>query len=244
LLCGLFLTLASLFQQIGIETTSAGKAGFITSLYIVLVPIIALVFKKKVGINVYISLGIALIGLFFLSIDFNDLGNFKIGDLYILIGAFFFSLQIITIDLYSKKVNCFLFTQIQLVVQGIFSFVVGGIINGFGTLANVTFNAESILAILYIGVMSSAVAYTLQALGQKNTDPTVASLIMSLESVFGAIFAAVLYIFYKFTDVNQFMSVQEIFGAIIVFIAVILSQLDFKVLKEKFTKKSVENQDI
>ena len=244
LLCGIALCLASLFQQMGLETVSAGKTGFLTSLYIILVPIFGLFLHKKCGLNVYISILIALIGLLLLSFDFKSGFSFSSGDLLILVGTLFFAIQILIVDHYSSKINVYYLSFGQLIVQGIISFIIrlilGFDINSFINMMNL----ESIIAILFIGIVSSGVAYTLQMVGQKmGVNPTIASLILSLESVFSAISAVIIYQFYKFSDVNQNMSIEEIFGSIIMFIAVIFSQLPSSRFKIKKKENSGENKN-
>ena len=244
LLCGIALCLASLFQQMGLETVSAGKTGFLTSLYIILVPIFGLFLHKKCGLNVYISILIALIGLLLLSFDFKSGFSFSTGDLLILVGTLFFAIQILIVDYYSSKINVYYLSFGQLIVQGIISFIIrlilGFDINSFINMMNL----ESIIAILFIGIVSSGVAYTLQMVGQKmGVNPTIASLILSLESVFSAISAVIIYQFYKFSDVNQNMSIEEIFGSIIMFIAVIFSQLPSSRFKIKKKENSGENKN-
>ena len=244
LLCGIALCLASLFQQMGLETVSAGKTGFLTSLYIILVPIFGLFLHKKCGLNVYISIVIAIGGLLLLSFDFKSGFSFSSGDLLILVGTLFFAIQILLVDHYSSKINVYYLSFGQLIVQGIISFIIrlvlGFDINSFINMMNL----ESIIAILFIGIVSSGIAYTLQMVGQKmGVNPTVASLILSLESVFSAISAVIIYQFYKFSDVNQNMSIEEIFGSIIMFIAVIFSQLPSSWFKFKRKKKIEESQN-
>lgn len=241
ILCGSALFLASLFQQLGLETVSAGKTGFLTSLYIILVPIFGLFLHKKVGLNVVISIGIALIGLLLLSFDFSTGFSFGTGDFLIICGTVFFAIQILSVDHFSKKVNVYYLSFGQLIVQGIFSFIIRLILGFDISQLSVLGNLEPLIAILFVGVISSGVAYTLQMVGQKNVNPTVASLLLSLESVFSAVSAVIIYQFYKFSQVDQNMSLEEIFGSIIMFIAVIVSQLPpewFKKKKEEEVEKS------
>lgn len=241
LCCGICLFLASLFQQIGLETTSAAKTGFITSLYIILVPIFSLFLKKRCGINVYISVVIAVIGLLFLSLDFSQGFNFTLGDLFVFIGAIFFALQILSVDYFSKRLNIYYLSSFQLLTQGIIALIIA-LIKGI-TITSFTsmFTLESTISILFMGIISSAVAYTLQMVGQKYVNPTVSSLILSLESVFSALSAVIIYQFYKFSDVNQNMTIEEIIGSIIVFLAVILSQLPISIFKHKKKDDLKEN---
>lgn len=241
LCCGVCLFLASLFQQIGLETTSAAKTGFITSLYIILVPIFSLFLKKRCGINVYISVVIAVIGLLFLSLDFSQGFSFTLGDLFVFIGAIFFALQILSVDYFSKRLNIYYLSSFQLLTQGIIALIIT-LIKGI-TITSFTsmFTLESTISILFMGIISSAVAYTLQMVGQKYVNPTVSSLILSLESVFSALSAVIIYQFYKFSDVNQNMTIEEIIGSIIVFLAVILSQLPISIFKHKKKDDLKEN---
>lgn len=241
LCCGICLFLASLFQQIGLETTSAAKTGFITSLYIILVPIFSLFLKKRCGINVYISVVIAVIGLLFLSLDFSQGFSFTLGDLFVFIGAIFFALQILSVDYFSKRLNIYYLSSFQLLTQGIIALIIA-LIKGI-TITSFTsmFTLESTISILFMGIISSAVAYTLQMVGQKYVNPTVSSLILSLESVFSALSAVLIYQFYKFSDVNQNMTIEEIIGSIIVFLAVILSQLPISIFKHKKKDDLKEN---
>lgn len=234
ILCGLCLCLGSLFQQTGMETTSAGKSGFLTSMYIILVPIFSLFLKRKCGINVYISLPIAVIGLLLLSFDFSGGLSFNTGDLLILIGTIFFALQIIFIDYYSKVLNTFYLSIGQLSTQGILMLIARIIsCSTQGSFTNPFNNIHSILAILFLGIFSSAIAYTLQLVGQKDVNPTVSSLILSLESVFSAISSVIIYQFYKFSEIDQNMSLTEILGALILFLAVCFSQLPSSLFRKK-----------
>lgn len=245
LFCGLCLCLGSIFQQIGMKSVSAGKSGFITSMYILLVPLFSLFLKKKCGINVYISLVIAVVGLLLLSFDFSSGLNFTSGDLLILIGTIFFALQILVIDYYGNKLNTFYLSIGQLLTQGIIMFI-AELIKGFNVETFISmFNIESIVAILFLGIFSSAVAYTLQMVGQKYVNPTVASLILSLESVFSALGSVIIYQFYKFSDIDQNLSLTEIFGCLILFGAVIFSQLPtylfiIKNKNEKLIKNKID----
>lgn len=232
--CGIFLSLASLFQQLGIEKVSAGKTGFLTSVYILVVPILALFLKKKSTWNVYLAILIGLIGLFIMSIDFSNFSfSFGSGEALILLGSLFFAFQIITIDHYSNRTNLILLSCIQLLIQGIINLIIR-LFLGIDSASFISmFNLKSIISILFIGIFSSGVAYTLQLIGQKDVNPTVSSLIMSLESVFGALCSVIIYQFYKFSSVDQNMSLEEIIGSIILFSAVIFSKLPEK----WFTKK-------
>ena len=212
--CGFFLAVASSFQQFGIMHTTVGKAGFITALYIVIVPILGIFMKKKVAPIVWVSSVIAIIGFYMLSIS----GQVSInkGDILVLICAVLFSLHILVIDHFSPKGDSVAISCIQ--------FFTSGIICGIGMLLFEEPQIADILAayvpLLYAGVMSCGVAYTLQIVGQKNMDPTVASLILSLESVFSALAGWLI--------LGQKLSAKELIGCVLVFAAVLLAQMPQK----------------
>lgn len=213
--CGTLLALASSFQQIGIQYTTVGRAGFITACYIIIVPILGMLFfKKKCGIAIWIAVALSLIGLYMLCItDGFSIGK---GDLLVLICAIFFSLHILVIDHFSPLVDGVKMSCIQ--------FFVCGILCGIPALLFETIELSSILAawmpILYAGVLSCGVAYTLQIVGQKNMNPTVASLILSLESCISVLAGWVL--------LNQRLTLRELSGCVLMFAAIILAQLPEK----------------
>ena len=219
--CGIMLCIASNFQQYGISFTTVGKAGFITALYIILVPILGLFMKKKVGPKIWLGVVLATIGLYMLCMTSESFSLSK-GDFLVLICAGFFSLHILIIDHFSPKCDGVRLSCIQFFVCGIISMAaafifenpnLGAIISGW-------------LPILYAGVLSCGVAYTLQIIGQKNMDPTVASLILSLESVFSVLAGWLI--------LNQTLSGRELFGCVLMFGAIILAQMPDK--KEKVLK--------
>ncbi len=214
LCCGIALAAASSLQQIGLVYTSAGKAGFITALYILIVPVLGLFLGKKVGLKTWIGVGLAIIGMYFLCIKEGFFISY--GDFLVMICAFIFSLHILIIDYFSPKVDGVKLSCIQFWVAGILC-AVPMIISEKPTFEAV---AAAWLPLLYAGVLSCGVAYTLQIIAQKNTDPTVASLILSLESVFAALAGWVL--------INETLSPKEIFGCVLVFTAIILAQLPQK----------------
>ena len=180
--CGLALCAASNFQQIGIAYTTVGKAGFITALYVVIVPIMGLFFKKRVSFVVWICVVLSVIGLYLLCMTEGSL-TLAYGDLLVLICAVLFSVHIMVIDHFSPQGDGVVMSCIQ--------FFVCGIVSGIIMLFVETPSLENIMAaampILYAGVLSSGVAYTLQIVGQKDMNPTVASLILCLESVVSAL---------------------------------------------------------
>lgn len=211
ILSGLCLSSASLFQQYGIIETSVGKAGFITALYIIIVPFLSIFLKKKIGLNQWISALIAVAGFYIMSIS--GLEKINHGDLLLLVCAFLFSAQILVIDHFVDRINPVAMSCVQFFVAAIVCSI------GMFALEAPTFDSlmQAKIPILYAGIMSSGVAYTLQIIGQKNLPPTPASLLMSLESVFSALAG--------FVILHQLLSAKEILGCVLVFAGVIISQL-------------------
>ncbi len=212
--CGICLCLASNFQQFGIKYTTVGKAGFITACYIVIVPIIGLFLGKKCSKFIWAAVAMALIGLYLLCItDGFSIGK---GDLLVLVCAFLFSIHILVIDHFSPKADGVKLSCIQFLTCGILSAIPALILEHP--------QVPSILAawqpILYAGVMSCGVAYTLQIIGQKNMNPTVASLILSMESCISVLAGWII--------LGQQLSAKEILGCVIMFAAIILAQLPQK----------------
>lgn len=209
--CGVILCLASNMQQIGIQYTSVGKAGFITALYIVIVPIMGIFLKRSCGWKVWVGVAIALVGFYLLCMV--DGFSLEHGDSYLLICALLFSVHILVIDHFSPMVNGVKMSCIQ--------FFTCGILSGIAMLLAESPDVKSILAawlpILYAGVLSSGVAYTLQIVGQKNYNPTVATLLLSLESVFSVLTG--------WAVLHQKLSARELSGCVLIFLAVILAQL-------------------
>ena len=213
--CGLALCIASGVQQLGVAYTTAGKAGFITSLYVVIVPILGLVIGKRVKPRVWFSVVMAAVGLYFLSFK---AGAFSIstGDLIILICAVCFSIHILIIDYYSPKTDGVKMSCLQFFITCIGS----GVIMLFTETVVMENVIAAIIPLLYAGVLSGGVGYTLQIVAQKNTEPAIASLILSLESVFAVICGVLL--------LNESLSPRELSGCIIMFVAIILAQLPSK----------------
>lgn len=221
--CGIALMIASNLQQIGIFYTTAGKAGFITALYVVLVPICGLFLGKKVRPVIWLCVLASAIGLYLLCMPADGgFGHINKGDLLILLCALCFTGHILIIDYFSPKVDGVKLSCIQFFVAGILSIILmfpGDPALGFdlptlGTLL------DSWLPILYAGVLSCGVAYTLQIVAQADTDPTVASMILCLESVFAVIAGMII--------LKESMSLREITGCIIMFAAIVVSQLPAK----------------
>ena len=212
--CGLALGVASCLQQIGIQHTTVGKAGFITTFYIIIVPIIGLFFKKRCGLNVWAGVVLALAGLYFLCIT----EGFSIGygDTMVFLCALAFSVHILVIDHFTELVDGVKMSCIQ--------FFVAAIVSGVGMLVMEQPDIHNILAawlpILYAGALSSGVGYTLQIIGQKGMNPTIASLILSLESVISVLAGMVI--------LDEQLSSREILGCVLMFIAIVLAQLPEK----------------
>lgn len=211
LCCGTALTVACFLQQKGLETTTSGKAGFITALYIVIVPIIGLFMKKQTPKTVWLSVPFAAIGLYLLCIK--EGFTITIGDFYVLLCAFAYSAHILVIDHFTQKVDGVALSCGQFMTASVFSSI--------GMVLTETPSLSGIMAcigpILYVGIFSSGVAYTLQILAQKDSNPTVVSLLMSLESVFATIAGAII--------LGDQMSGKEYLGCAIMLAAVILAQL-------------------
>lgn len=214
LCCGLALCIASNLQQIGIVTTSAGKAGFITAFYIIFVPVVNLFLGKKSSFLIWISVALALVGLYLLCIT--ESLSINQGDLYLLLCAIVFTIHILVIDHFSPLVDGVKMSCIQFFVSGILSAIPMFL---FEEPSFTQLKAASV-SILYAGIMSCGVAYTLQIVGQKNMNPTIASLILSLESVVSVLAGWVI--------LHQTLSVREIIGCILMFGAIIFAQLPAK----------------
>lgn len=213
LACGAALFVASAFQQIGIQETTAGKAGFITAMYMVLVPIFGLFLGKKAGGKVWGAVAVALVGMYLLCFSGGGLGAINRGDLMEMVCALGFTVHILVIDRFSGKVDGVKMSCIQFFVCGILAFIFMLIFEepSLGSIQ------AAWLPIVYAGLMSSGVGYTLQIVAQKDTDPTVASLLMSLESVFSLVFGWIL--------LQEAMSARELIGCVLMFAAIIWVQL-------------------
>jgi len=212
--CGVVLFFASNFQQYGILYTTVGKSGFITAFYIVLVPIFGLFLKRKTGALVWVSAFIALIGLYLLCM--NEAFSVNLGDMLTLVCAVLFAVHILVIDHFAPKTDGVTLSMIQFFVNGVLAMAAAFIFEK-PTL-------ESLLSawapVLYAGVMSCGVAYTLQIIGQKGMNPAVASLILSLESCI-AVLAGWLFL-------NQNLTARELIGCGVMFMAIVLAQLPGK----------------
>lgn len=214
ILCGTLLFVATSLQQMGLVTTTAGKAGFITALYVVLVPVTAwLLFRKNPGRIIWLGVAVAVAALWLLCMPAG--GGFQLqgGDLLVLGCAVCFTFQILCVDHYAPRVSGVRLARDEFLVTGGLSMLIA--------LATETVTAEGIrealIPILYAGVMSGAVGYTLQVLGQRDTDPTVASILMCLEAVFALLTGVIL--------LGEKPTAREAAGCVLMFSAVILAQL-------------------
>lgn len=212
--CGIALAVASTLQQWGILFTTVGKAGFITAMYIVIVPLLGIFIGKKVRPLIIGCVAIAVVGFYFLCMT--ESLRLGLGDFLVLLCAIAFSIHILVIDHFSPKVDGVKMSAIQ--------FLTAAIISAVPTLLweqpVLTEILQAWQPVLYAGVMSCGVAYTLQIIAQKNADPTVASLLLSLESVFSVLAGWVL--------LGQGLSLKEMFGCVLIFCAIILAQLPEK----------------
>ena len=212
--CGVFMLGGSVLQQVGLLTVSAGKCGFITALYIVITPIFSVVLGNKVNIKTFVCVAIAIIGFCFLSLK-EGLGGTKPGDWYSLIGAMCFAAQIVAVNYFVDSHNDILISVLQMIFCGVVGITMALIFE------DPTWEAvvQCLPALLYSTFVPTALGFTLQIVGQKYTDSTSAALIMSLESVFAAIFGALI--------LAERMQPKELLGCALIFGAVILDQINF-----------------
>lgn len=224
LACGVFIFIASSLQQFGLLFTTAGKASFITTLYILIVPILALlIMKNKISLATWIAIILGAIGLYLLAIPSGASFSINKGDFVVFIGAFFWAAHILVIDYYTKKVNPVKLSFMQFVVMAVLSAIIAILFEEeTATISNIMLSWKSIA---YAGFFSAGIAYTLQMVGQKYTNPVLASLILSLESVFGALSG---YLF-----LNEILSTKEFLGCVIVFVAIIIAQVPSDFFKRK-----------
>ena len=214
IVCGTVLMVASSLQQIGIQYTSVGKAGFITTMYIIFVPLISIFLKKRAGLKVWISVVLAVAGLYLFCMT--ESIQFQYGDLMVLLCAVAFSFHILVIDHFSPKIDGVKMSCIQFLVCALLSTVFMFIFEK-PSFADIL---QAWKPILYAGVMSSGVGYTLQIVGQRGMNATVAALIMSLESVVSVLAGFLL--------LEEILTARELFGCLLMFIAIVLTQLPEK----------------
>ncbi len=215
LVCGIALCLASVFQQAGIDKgTEPGKAGFITALYILLVPIFSLFLKKRVRPLIWACVAVSVVALYLLCVKEDN--SVSLSDIYVLICAALYSVHILVIDKVSASTDGVRLSAVQFAVASVLSFLPALIYEGV--------DLDAILAaapsIAYAGIFSSGVAYTFQIVGQKRTEPTLASMIMSLESVFAVLTSLVI--------LHQVPTLREGIGCALMFVAIIVAQLPEK----------------
>ena len=220
LICGTLLTAAISFQQFGLSYTSAGKAGFISALYIVLVPVFSIFFGKKPGGRVWIFVAVAVAGLYLLCVNGSGEMSFSGGDLSVLLCTVVFAFQIIAVDHYAGKVDGVELSCVQFAVMTVLSATCALLAGEQTTMEAVK---TCLPYILYTGIFSSGIAYTLQIIAQKDGDPTVVSLLLSLESVFAVVSGAIF--------LHERMSAQEYLGCALMLAAVLLAQLPEKSAK-------------
>lgn len=241
-ICGAFLFMASVLQQFGIDAVGAGKGAFITALYTVLVPIFYFLFyRRKTTLNIWVGAVLAVVGVFLLSI--NEDFTLGAGDLVLFIGAIFWAFHIMAIDRNVVDVSPIKFALFQALFTGLYDLVVAvlskpvltAVMNAVPNLhlenyiESISFAGikAAIIPLLYCGMCSTAIAYTCQILGQKDSDPTFATIVLSTESVFGVLGGVLLG--------GETMSGKGIFGCILAFTGILISQLDIKKL---FPQKS------
>ena len=212
--CGIALAVASMFQQTGIIYTTVGKAGFLTALYTVIVPVLSLFLGKKSKWNVYVSVGISIVGMYFLCM--NEDFSIAYGDVLVLICALMFAFHIMIVDHFVKEIDGIKLSCIQFLTAGLFCMIPMFILEK----PDLTSILEAAVPILYAGVLSSGAGYTLQIVGQKGADPSIAGMILSLESVFAALAGTIL--------LHEVLSLRELFGCILVFGSIIFSQIQFR----------------
>ena len=212
--CGVLVLAGSIFQQMGIAQTSAGKAGFMTTLYVIFVPILGLFFRRRVSTLGWIGVALATAGLYLLCMK--DSFTLAQGDVYLLICAVIYAVHILAVGHFSTDVNPVDLARSQFWVSGIISLVLMLLFARPTVQAVITCIPE----LLYLGIISSALAFSLQVIGQRDTSPMVASLILSLESVFAAVTGALF--------LGERMSGRELLGCAIMFLALVLAQLPSK----------------
>ncbi|MCR4807000.1 MAG: DMT family transporter [Lachnospiraceae bacterium] len=213
--CGIFLVAATLFQQVGIVYTTAGKAGFITAMYMLFVPILAFViYRKSHSWTVWLAVALGVVGMYFLCM--NEALYLTRGDALMCVCALLYSCHILCCDHFVQKSDPIAMSAIQFITASVISTVLAFIfeVPSMGQIMT------AIAPILYCGFVSGGMGYTLQIVGQKYADPTPASLIMSLEAVFAVLGGAIM--------LHEMMSIREAAGCIIMFVAIILVQIDRK----------------
>lgn len=217
LCCGLSLCGAVNVQQIGIGGTTAGEAAFITTLYMILVPVFGVFLKRKVGVNIWVSVAIAVVGLALICQVQN--ASLNISYLYLIASAVFFAVQILCVDYFVQFVDGVKLSCAQFFVTA----VVSGIISLFAEDVDFSRFAETVLPLLYLGACSSAIGYTLQIIAQKGTNPTVVSLLLSMESAFALLFGVLSCLI---TGMPIKETPLQFAGCFLMLTAIVLSQIN------------------
>lgn len=227
---GLCLAVGQNLQQLGIVYTDVGKAGFLTTLYIVFIPILYLFFGKKPDRKVFICVLLAAVGLYFISIK----EGFVIekGDILLILGAIGYAVHLMVIAHYSPKTDNVMLSCIQFFVYSIISLIIA-LFTEDVTLSGIW---DARISLLYTGVLSSAVGYTISIVALKDFDATIGSLILSLESIVAAIAGAAV--------LHQFLTPRETFGCAIVFLATVLAQVDTSKIKSFFVRRKEKERAI
>lgn len=225
-ICGLVFTLAINLQQVSLIYTTAAKASFLTALYIVFIPVLGLLFGRRPSLKIIICIFLAMVGTYLLSIKGGL--NINRGDLIVILSALVFAIHILLLTKYSTNTNAVLVSLVQFAVCGVISLV------GALVLEDISMEAilKSQVTILYVGILSSGVGFTIQLMALKDLEPVVASMICSLESVFGALFGWLI--------LSQEMTEREIFGAIVIFVATIFAQVPIETYIEKRIERKLD----
>lgn len=224
ILIGFFLFIGFVFQTVGLKYTTVSNNAFLSAIAVIFVPIIGLMFKKRIDKYGVVGAILAVIGIAFLTIDGKSL-SINIGDILTIIGAMFYAVQIIFVDVFAKKEDVIVLTIIETAACFIFSLITM-LIRG-DTYFNLAFN--SFAGVVYLAIFSTAIGLFFQVLGQKSTTETRAAIIMSTESVFGTIFAIVL--------LNQILTYNIIIGCVVIFIAILISET--KPFSKKYKKRQI-----
>ena len=228
--CGLFLFSASAVQQMGIAYTTTAKAGFLTAMYVVMVPLLLVFFGKSVEKRIWLCVALTALGLYLLCLK--DGLEFQYGDILMIICALLFAIQIMSINHFIKKVEAVLLAWFEFFFTAVFSTVFMLIFES-NSIESLKAAAPSIL---FAGCLSSAVGYTLQVVGQKGLKPTIASIVMSLESVFSALLGWLI--------LGQKLSLRELSGCILIFAAIIISQLSGSQRRLCEQKKPIDRKPV
>lgn len=223
--CGVIFTIASMLQSLGLATVSAGKSGFITSMYVVLTPIVGLVVGNRIKKKSAFCIILALFGFGFLSLN-NGLGGISVGDLLLLGGAVGFAAHIVTVNAFTDKSNGIIIAVFQMIFLGIVGLAMSIPIEH----PELSQFIACLPALVLCAFVTCTIGNTAQIVGQRFTDATSAALIMGLESVFSAVFGAII--------LGEMMPMRELFGCLLIFIAVTANQIDFKLLLGHHKEKS------